>query len=249
MMGDPVQPFVDIINEAVRNGDSESKYMSSERNRPVHKVSLDSYYMSAYETTYADFDIYTKDTKQPLILENERDDPVIYGPQRAVGVGWNSARNYCLWLGEKTGLPFDLPTEAQWEYAARNRGKNVVFATDTGLIERGRNFSKMDKPIMYRYPEKVGLMAPSPLGFYDLSDNAVEWVKDWYAQDYYKHSELKNPQGPKNGTEKVTRGGGLYSRLDATTVARGLGGKDLNENIPGATVRCVINTDKPLPNK
>ena len=248
MMGDPVQPFVDIINEAVKNGDKYSKYMSSERNRPVHKVTLDSYYMSAYEVTFDDYDVYTRAIEKPLVREDRRHDPVMYGPKRPVSIGWNGALSYCQWLGEQTGLPFDLPTEAQWEYAARNRGQNVVFATDTGLVEPGRNFTRKGIPVFEKFPENIGLYAPTPMGFYNLSDNAVEWVRDWYAKDYYQHSPEHNPQGPETGTHKVTRGGGLYSRLDGTTVARG---KDdsLDENTFGTTVRCVINTDKPLPIK
>ncbi len=209
MMGDPVEPFVEIINEAVKNGDKYSKYMSSERNRPVHKVTLDSYYMGAYEVTFADYDIYTRAEGTPIIRADIRTDPVRYSPNRPVGIGWNGARDYCQWLGEKTGLPFDLPTEAQWEYAARNRGKNVVFATDTGLLDPGRNFTRNDIPVFARFPEEVGLYAPTPMGFYNLSDNARELVKDWYAKDYYEYSPEHNPQGPKTGTYKVTRGGAL----------------------------------------
>ncbi len=248
MMGDPVDPFVEIINEAVKNGDKYSKYMSSERNRPVHKVTLDSYYMGAYEVTYADYDIYTRAAKKPLISNDIRTDPVRYSPKRPAGIGWNSARDYCQWLSEKTNLPFDLPTEAQWEYAARNRGQNVVFATDTGLLEPGRNFNRDDIPVFAMFPEEVGLYAPSPMGFYNLSDNANEFVKDWYAKDYYSHSPEKNPQGPDSGTHKVTRGGGFRSRLDGMTVSRGKASR-FDENIPGISFRCVINTDKPLPKK
>jgi len=248
MMGDPVEPFVKIIDDAVNNGDKYSKYMSSDRNRPVHKVTLDSYYMGAYEVTYADYDIYTNAEGKPLVDPKFRDRPVIYAPNRPVGIGWNGARDYCQWLGEKTKLPFDLPTEAQWEYAARNRGKNVVFATDTGLLEPGRNFTRDDIPVFARFPEEVGLYAPTPMGFYNLSDNAHEFVKDWYAKDYYEHSPEHNPQGPESGTYKVTRGGGFDSELDGTTVARGKA-SFLTENYPGMGFRCVINTDKPLPNK
>jgi len=243
MMGDPVQPFVDIINEAVRNGDRYSEYMSSERNRPVHKVTLDSYYMGTYEVTYDDYDVYTRATGMALVREDRRHNPIMYSPQKPVDISWNRALDYCQWLGEQTGLLFDLPTEAQWEYAARNRGQNVVFATDTGLLEPGRNFTRFDIPVFEKFPEDVGLFAPSPMGFYNLSDNAAEWVKDWYAKDYYQHSPEKNPQGPKTGTFKVSRGGG--SRLDGTTVAREKSDY-LNKNV-SAGLRCVINTDKPLP--
>ncbi len=246
MMGDPVRAFVDIINEAVKNGDKYSEYMSSERNRPVHKVTLDSYYMGAYEITYDDYDIYTKMNKKELADKDNREFSFVYGPNKPVSVGWAGAHAYCKWLGKQSGVPFDLPTEAQWEYAARNRGQNVVFATDTGLLEPGRNFTRLGIPVFHKYPEDIGLYTPTPMGFYNLSDNAPEWVSDWYAKDYYQHSPEKNPQGPVTGTFKVTRGGGFYSRLDGTTVARGKS-DDLNEDASGAGFRCVIDTDKPLP--
>ncbi len=237
MMGDPGQPFVDALGK-----DAWTQYFGSDRNVPVHRVTIDSFYMGAYEVPFADYDVYSNFSDTPLTNKSARRFDDVYSPQRPVGISWNGARNYCQWLGKQTGLPFALPTEAQWEYAARNRGKTVVFATNTGKIERGVNF-----PPSIRFPIEIGQFPPSPLGFYDLSGNASEWVKDWYAKDYYSHSPKKNPQGPETGSVKVLRGGGGVP--DSTTVARGKGGKDLDEDIIGFTVRCVINTDKPLPTK
>ncbi len=236
MMGDPGQPFADILG-----GDAFRQYFTAEDNIPVHKVILDSYYMGAYEVPYIDYDIYSYATKTPIVGKNIRKLAYIYSPQRPVGVSWYSARNYCQWLAEETGLPFSLPSEAQWEFAARNRGKTVVFATDNGKIEQGVNF-----PSSTRYPIESGKFPPNPLGFYDLSGNAYEWVNDWYEKDYYSYSPENNPQGPETGLKKVARGGGGVP--DSTTVAR-RGSRHLNENYPGMGFRCVINTDKPLPIK
>ncbi len=233
MMGDPGQPFVDTLGK-----DAWTQYFGSDRNVPVHRVTLDSYYMGAYEVTYSDYDIYSHDTETPLPCENLRRLKRIYSPNRPVAIGWNGARNYCQWLGKQTGLPFDLPTEAQWEYAARNRGKTVVFATNTGKIERGVNF-----PPSIRFPIEIGQFPPSPLGFYDLSGNAFEWVKDWYAKDYYSYSPEKNPQGPETGSKKVLRGGGGVP--ESTTVARTYSGH-FDKSYPGEGFRCVIKTDKPI---
>ncbi len=240
MMGDPRQPFVDALGK-----DAWTQYFTSEDNIPVHSVDLDSYYMGAYEVTYEDYDIYSNAVGKDLVLKkyltrtgNVRD------PQNPVGVGWDSANNYCLWLGEKTGLPFALPTEAQWEFAARNRGQLVVFATDNGKIEKGVNFPEHSK-----YPKKVGSFPPSPLGFYDLCGNAAEWVFDWYAKNYYQESPTDNPKGPSTGTEKGLRGGWIFlGPQDSTTVSRS-SSPYLKENYPGTGFRCVINTDKPLPVK
>ena len=240
MMGDPRQAFADALGK-----DAWTQYFTSDRNVPVHRVKLDSYYMGAYEVTYADYDIYSNAVGKDLVLKKYLARAGnVRSPQNPVGVGWHSANDYCLWLGEKTGLSFALPTEAQWEFAARNRGQLVVFATNNGKIERGVNFPEHSK-----YPQTVGSFPPNPLGIYDLSGNAIEWVNDWYQKDYYAHSPEKNPQGPATGTEKVKRGGGAYlGPQDSTTVVRS-SSPYLDKNYPSTSFRCVINTDEPLPIK
>lgn len=93
--------------------------------KPLHKVTLDSFSMMAYKVTYEDFDVFTDATG------NERINMDSFGrkhrgPKRPAGVSWHGAKAYCAWLGKLTQLPFDLPTEAQWEYAARSGGKRAV---------------------------------------------------------------------------------------------------------------------------
>ena len=246
MMGDPRQPFADVLGD-----DAWMLYFSANDNVPVHKVTLDGFYMSAYEVTYADYDVYTEATGQERVSKKFlqpsyiRLAGVIRDPQMPVGVGWQNAQKFCAWLGEQTGLPFALPTEAQWEYAARNRGQTVVFATDNGTIDPGRNYTDDSNP----YPERVGTYPPSPMGFYDLSGNAYEWVQDWYGEDYYAHSPELNPQGPERGTKKVRRGGGTGNGPPGSSTVMREKSDYLNKNLPGEGFRCVINTDKPLPVK
>ena len=107
--------------------------------RPVHKVTLDGFSMMAYKVTYEDFDVFTDATGNERIAMRVRDIKD-RAPKRPAGVSWYGAKAYCEWLAAQTTLPFDLPTEAQWEYAARSGGKKMLFATDNGKIERGRNF-------------------------------------------------------------------------------------------------------------
>lgn len=178
--------------------------------RPVHEVELSSFSIAKYKTTYAEFDIFTDATN------SERASTDRFGmeqrhPTIPVGVRWQRAKDYCKWLGEMTQLPFDLPTEAQWEYAARSRGQFFVWATDNGNIDHGRNVPAADHiPLlapsenMHRYP--VGLFPPNPLGLYDAAHNGEEWVNDWFDEDYYKKSPRRNPTGPSEGTLKVARG-------------------------------------------
>ena len=108
----------------------------------------------------------------------------------------------------------DLPTEAQWEYAARNRGQFWVVATDNGKMELGRNARTFDE--RSAYAKKFGLtrlepslplgaFPPNPLGLYDMMTEGHEWMLDWYDPDYYAKSPEKNPAGPETGARKVLR--------------------------------------------
>ncbi|WP_345534860.1 formylglycine-generating enzyme family protein [Viridibacterium curvum] len=178
---------------------------------PLHKVTLDSFSIAAYKTTYEDYDVYTEATGQKKIAQDPRD--LEYkrrtAPARA---RWQAARDYCQWLGKQVGTPMDLPTEAQWEYAARNRGQMVIYATDNGKIEAGRNvptYEWLEKHNRDGYASswyEVGLFPPSPLGLYDLVSNGADWTLDWYDAKYYANSPVLNPKGPETGTKKVTRG-------------------------------------------
>ena len=112
-------------------------------------------------------------------------------------------------MREKTGLPFDLPTEAQWEYAARNRGQDVHYGTNDGHFKVGINAPS------YQQQEDflglgdafipVGKYPATPLGLFDMGTNGQEWMRDWYSKTYYEHSPNHNPTDPKQSTEKTLR--------------------------------------------
>ncbi|WP_227523165.1 MULTISPECIES: formylglycine-generating enzyme family protein [Psychrobacter] len=184
---------------------------SESDNKPLHKVTLDSFSMNAYKATYGDFDIYSMATGQEKVGMQKYNIKVRLD-NAAAGINWQTAQNYCQWLGQQLDVPMNLSTEAQWEYAARNRGKYVLFPTDNGWINGGRNIATFDEmsELSSKYRTSlaittVGLYPPNPLGLYDMTNQNLEWMTDWYSEDYYANSPEHNPQGPKTGTEKVVR--------------------------------------------
>ena len=207
-------------------------------NKPGHNVTLDSYYIGKYEITYRDHDIFSatqgrKLTRSLFIGDAIRADEI------SAGVSWFDAKDYCGWLGDQTGLPFDLPTEAQWEYAARARGKNVPYATDTGSFDMGRNFPESEDEA-----SAPGQYPPNGLGLYNMSGNVIEWVNDWYDAEYYHHSPERNPGGPETGTLKVRRGG---SFLEDPTGSNVYTRQEVDPAIEYKNVgfRCALNVTDP----
>lgn len=170
--------------------------------KPLHKVTLDGFSMMAYKVTYEDFDAFTEAVGSPKInADIERHRPGARKPMRPAKVNWFGAKAFCQWLGKLSGLPFDLPTEAQWEYAARSGGKRLIFATDNGQVDEGRNYPDDNHRPRLVTPE-VGAFPPNPAGLFGMLDYmALEWVNDWYQPDYYKRSPVANPPGPETGAQ------------------------------------------------
>lgn len=209
---------------------------------PVHKVTLSSYSMGKYEVTFEEFDVYTQFTEKPLLVERKLGKRSRKPAKPVRYMTWQQARDYCFWLGENTGLNIDLPTEAQWEYAARSRGKKVAYGTDTGMPKKGTNIGSG------LGVEKVGSYPPNPLGFYDMSANVKEWILDWFDPDYYANSPEVDPQGPESGTEKSVRGGKVVlQRYHEPPKAAPRITKEFGyEGHPYVGFRCVVNEDKPI---
>jgi formylglycine-generating enzyme required for sulfatase activity len=232
----------------------------------MHKVTLDSFMMMAYKVTYDDFDVFTDATNNERVDMDEV--AVQYrAPKRPAGVNWYGAKAYCEWLQKMTHIPFDLPTEAQWEYAARSGGKKVLFATDNGKIERGRNFPAEWKAGETEPPlPDVGSYPPNPVGLFGMSENTREWVSDWFDEDYYQKSPAADPKGPENGSMKAMRGsvGGtaeiaamVFMRTRAkpqtldTAYPNGITGPKVKIPMPGYSsypvhnFRCMANVIQP----
>ncbi|MFU2318799.1 formylglycine-generating enzyme family protein [Rahnella sp. PCH160] len=180
---------------------------------PVHTVSLDSFYIAKYKVTYKNYDTYTNNKGLPEIKIDSgylKRYPKLRDPDYPATANWQLSRDYCQWLGQKTGLPFDLPTEAQWEYSARNRGQDVHYGTNDGHFKVGVNVPSDEQQESYSglgdglFP--VGQYPATPLGLFDMGTNGQEWMRDWYSKSYYQHSPQNNPTGPEEGKEKTLRG-------------------------------------------
>jgi len=177
--------------------------------RPVHPVRLSSFSISRYETTYSQYDEFCDQTgrvKPPGINGMRGSLPV-------VNVTYEDAKAFCLWASAVTGSEIRLPTEAEWEYAARCGGDTTRYSgtNDASLLADYAWFLSNSKGNIY----PVQMKEPNRLGISDLSGNVWEWVSDFYAGNYYQtclhQKEVVNPQGPAVNAYKVIRGGSMSS--------------------------------------
>ena len=163
-----------------------------------HRVSLDSYYIGKYEVTVGLWK--TVMGYVPEACSSLDRYPVS-------GISWEEAQDFVNELNVMTGKNYRLPTEAEWEYAARggNKSRGCKYAGSHSAAKVAW-YGEDD------YKNYVGTKQPNELGIYDMSGNVEEWCHDWYDSDYYNRSPLRNPHGPSGGTDKVCRGG--YSNGD-----------------------------------
>ena len=170
--------------------------------RPVHRVWIDAFELATTQVTNAEYATYLRVTalpSPPFWHDKNFNDP----RQPVIGVSWFEADHYCQWLSSQTGRSYRLPTEAEWERAARGDLEQETFPWGNAPPESLPNYA-----IRWQTgPEPVALYAPNALGLCNLGDNVHEWCSDWYDPNYYATSPERNPRGPEQGPRKSSRGG------------------------------------------
>ncbi|MDZ4184262.1 MAG: SUMF1/EgtB/PvdO family nonheme iron enzyme, partial [Desulfuromonadales bacterium] len=229
------------------NGEADEK--------PVHEVCVDNFYLGKHEVTVGQFRQFVRETghqteaeknaggftgcgaldledkekpwnwrvwanwRTPNKYQENRDDHPVSC------VSWNDARAFAAWLARKDGNTYRLPTEAEWEYAARAGTATRNYWGDgqddacayanvvdrTPLLPGGSAWpEKHECTDGYAFVAPVGRFRPNAFGLYDLIGNVWEWTEDWYGKDYYNLSPRNNPRGPAEGSARVIRGGSAY---------------------------------------
>ncbi len=202
--------------------------------RPVHTVRLTrSFYMARYAVTFEEYDHFCEDTNGSKPDDRGRG----RGTLPVINVDWYATTKYCNWLSEQQGLTpcysgpgrvpecdflangYRLPTEAEWEYAARggNHSRGFTYAGSDNLVEVAWYAANSGDSI-----HPVGQKKPNELGLYDMSGNLYEWCWDWYREDYYVSSPSDDPIGPPpepstsaRGPNKVRRSGSWREDADS----------------------------------
>jgi formylglycine-generating enzyme required for sulfatase activity len=196
--------FVLVKGGCYQMGDSFDEVAFGEGDddeKPIHEVCVDDFYIGKYEVTQGEWQKVFE--KNPSEFKKGDRYPVEQ-------VNWNDAQNFIRKLGGK----YRLPTEAEWEYAARSGGKKEKYAGG-------------DSPDVVAWHESnsggsthpVGQKQANGLGLYDMSGNVWEWCQDWFDKEYYTETSRNNPQGPSEGSNRVRRGGSWSYGLDLARAA------------------------------
>ncbi len=188
-----------LMGDNFNEGDSDET--------PVHNVYLDDYYISKYEISVSQYDRFCMDTNRQT-LSNEYYLRTYQLDYAAFYISWEEANAFCQWLSQKTGENIRLPTEAQWERAARGTNQNRYPWGNSppncdlvSFLDCGRSVHNV-----FNYGAGA-----TPGGIHQMAGNVWEWCRDYYSSTYYSQSPYQNPQGPTSGVYRVMRGGSISS--------------------------------------
>jgi eukaryotic-like serine/threonine-protein kinase len=207
--------------------------------KPVHVVSLDPFWIDQTEITTGMYALCVKDGK--CVVPGSKESltrPSYYGEAKynnypVIFVDWNRAKIYCEWAGRR------LPTEAEWEKAARGT-EMFVYPWGNAMPDKNLlNYKDVlgDTTEVGIYPDGA-----SPYGALDMAGNVWEWVNDWFARDYYESSPESNPLGPSTGLNHVLRGGSW--NLNDDLVRSTYRGTHPSEPNLGIGFRCAMDANE-----
>lgn len=196
--------------------------------KPVHPVTVSTLWMGIHEITNLQYATFLNAWGNQVEEEatwldlKDNDCEIVFkdgkfmakeGTEKlpVVEVTWHGAMAFARWAGGR------LPTEAEWEYAARNAGKNMKYPSGGVLTSNEANLTGKSGTDNWEPASPIGSFQPNPLGLFDIAGNVWEWCSDWYGRDYYSNSRGTNPDGPAYGDARVLRGGSWY---DAAILAR-----------------------------
>jgi formylglycine-generating enzyme required for sulfatase activity len=194
-------PMVEIPSGEFIMGFDGTQALEDER--PLHRVWLDAFSMDLHEVMTAQYAAFLAAKHREAPWQWEMVNLGLHGDRPVIGVDWHDADAYCRWKGKR------LPTEAEWEKAARGMdGRlypwgNQVPTSALANFALGARFSYSQVLMPVRSYEQ----GKSSYGLYQMAGNVGEWVQDWYLSNYYETSPERNPQGPEQGQFKVLRGG------------------------------------------
>jgi formylglycine-generating enzyme len=204
--------------------------------RPIHRVWVGEFLLAKCQVTNAEYTRFVQSTGRtapPFWGDTALNEP----EQPVVGVSWFDAVQYCEWISAATGRKFRLPTEAEWERAARGGKEGLLYpwgdeppqtrpAVMPAQVSGQKRAANLGHPHNIGYaerwkdgPELVGLGESNAFGLFNMCDNVHEWCADWYSPDYYAVSPERNPRGPEAGERRASRGGSWRHHIKASRCA------------------------------
>ena len=229
LMGTTKEQAAQVIKEG---GENWKEWVEWEQ--PQHTVELSEYFIGKYPITNREYQAFLRDVKDQSPPRGWDGDqfPVEKGGHPVVNVSWDDANAYCKWLSEKTKKNYRLPTEAEWEKAARGEDGRV-YPWGNAFDPKKANTSESkigDTTDVGKFSSNdPALSGDSPYGCADMAGNVWEWCNDWFSEKEYQRSSpvdqdrtgknIKDPQGPENGTTRCLRGGSWTNVEDNARVA------------------------------
>lgn len=215
-------------------GSSDAK--SPDNEKPAHAVKLTrAYYMAVTPVTNAQYEQFNPDHRQLRPPWNGDDHPVVF-------TNWNEAMAFCLWLSQREGREYQLPTEAQWEFAARGTDARIFpwgnqwDPLRCNSAEEGGGFDQTSPVTQFSN-------GASPHGILDMVGNVWEWCADWYEPGYGSGTARENPTGPAAGQYKVCRGGSWMNHgYSCRVTMRARRATDFSDAYIGFRVVCLSDT-------